>query len=254
MLERPDGRPELERRRERAQRVADRLELPMLVLAVAWLGLLVWEFVYGASRLLEALGIAIWVVFILAFALELTLAPRKLEYLKHNWLTVLSLLLPALRVFRVFRVLRAVRSIRLVRVFGSINRGMRSLGAALGRRGFGYVVALSLFVLAAGSAGMYGFERDATRGLDSYGDALWWTAMIMTTMGSDTWPTTLEGRVLCVALALYAFAIFGYVTATLAAWFIDREPARGGTESAADLRAELHELRAAVDRLNDRIR
>ncbi len=40
--------------------------------------------------------------------------------------------------------------------------------------------------------------------------------MIMTTMGS--WPQTPEGRVLCLLLAVYAFAVFGYVTAMLAAF------------------------------------
>jgi len=38
----------------------------------------------------------------------------------------------------------------------------------------------------------------------SCGEALWWTAMIMTTMGSQYWPQTIEGRMLCVFLALYA--------------------------------------------------
>lgn len=46
-----------------------------------------------------------------------------------------------------------------------------------------------------------GFERGALPrgGIDSYGTALWWTAMILTTMGSDYWPKTAEGRILCVA-------------------------------------------------------
>jgi voltage-gated potassium channel len=36
---------------------------------------------------------------------------------------------------------------------------MRALGAALQRRGFGYVIILTLLVLFAGSAGMYAFEN-----------------------------------------------------------------------------------------------
>ncbi len=42
-------------------------------------------------------------------------------------------------------------------------------------------------------------------------------------MGSDYWPRTPEGRILCLLLALYAFAVFGYVTATLASYFIGRD-------------------------------
>jgi len=46
---------------------------------------------------LKALGTVIWLVFILNFVVELVLAPRKLDYLKGNWLMALSLLLPALK-------------------------------------------------------------------------------------------------------------------------------------------------------------
>ena len=57
---------------------------------------------------------------------------------------------------------------------------------------------------------MYDFERP---GLRSYWDAVWWTAMIMTTIGSDYWPKTTEGRLLALLLSVYAFSIFGYITA-----------------------------------------
>jgi voltage-gated potassium channel len=42
-------------------------------------------------------------------------------------------------------------------------------------------------------------------------------------MGSDYWPQTPEGRLLCLLLAIYAFAVFGYVTAAIAAYFVDRD-------------------------------
>jgi voltage-gated potassium channel len=77
--------------------------------------------------------------------------------------------------------------------------------------------------------------------------------MIMTTMGSTYWPQTLEGRVLCLLLALYAFAVFGYVTATLASYFIDRDADRpdaaiAGQRVIEDLRAEVAALRATFVR------
>jgi voltage-gated potassium channel len=60
---------------------------------------------------------------------------------------------------------------------------MGALGASLGRRGFGYVIAaLTLLVTLADAAGMYAFENGAAGGLASYREALWRTAMIMTTI------------------------------------------------------------------------
>lgn len=252
----------LERERyELLQRLEDWLEAPMLILAFAWLVLLVGELIWGESLAFEIIGTTIWAVFILNFAVEFVLAPHKITYLQSNWLTVISLLVPALRIFRVFRVVRLLRltrvgrGLRLFRVISSLNRGMRALGANLQRRGFGYVVVLTVLVVFAGAAGMYAFENETPGGMNSYGEALWWTAMIMTTLGSQYWPQTFEGRVLCIFLALYAFAIFGYVTATLATFFVgrdaeDNEAELAGAKELAALREELTALRGDIRALS----
>jgi len=157
-------------------------------------------------------------------------------------------------VFRVLRAGRAVRGVRLVKVLGSLNRGTRALGASMGRRGFGYAVALTGLVTLLGAAGMYAFENNNPKGLNSYGEALWWTAMIMTTMGSAYWPESAEGRVLCVVLALYSFAAFGYVTATLATYFVGRdaessEAEVAGAKAVEELKAEVAALRVEIGEL-----
>lgn len=93
------------------------------------------------------------------------------------------------------------------------------------RRGLGYVILLTFIVLTTGAAGMYQFELEARGGpgFEDYGAALWWTAMLLTTMGSEYWPRTPEGRILCLLLAIYAFAVFGYVTAAIAAYFVGKD-------------------------------
>jgi voltage-gated potassium channel len=99
---------------------------------------------------------------------------------------------------------------------------------------------------------MYAFENEAPGGLHSYGEALWWTAMIMTTMGSQYWPQTAEGRVLCVFLALYAFGVFGYMTAALATFFIGRDAEDDGAELAGA--KQLAAVRDEVTALREEIR
>ena len=241
------------------------LETPMVVLGFVWLGLLALELTRGLNPALETLGTAIWIIFIVDFLLRLAIAPEKLSYVRRNWLTAISLLVPALRVFRfarLFRVLRvgrAARGLRLFRILSSLNRGMRALGLAMGRRGFGYAVVLTIIVVFAGAAGMHAFEKDNAdgRGLNDYASALWWTAMMVTTVGSEYWPQTVEGRVLCLILALYAFAVFGYVAATLSSFFIERDAASdnaetAGAESISELRSEVAALRADLRILLDR--
>lgn len=249
-------------RHELLRRVEDSLELPMLILAFVWLALLVVELIRGENLLFEIVGTIIWAIFILDFTVEFILAPLKGAYLKRNWLTALSLLVPALRLFRVLRAFRLLgvarvgRSLRLLRVVSSLNRGMRALGSSLSRRGFGYVIALTVLVLFTGAAGMYAFENDVAGGIESYGEALWWTAMVLTTMGSQYWPETVEGRVLCIFLALYAFAVFGYVTAALATFFIGRdaeseEAELAGARQLAILHAEVLALREDIRRISE---
>lgn len=228
------------------------LDWPMVVLAFIWLVLLILEWTRGLSPILNTIGIVIWIIFILNFVIELFLAPKKLAYLKSNWLTAISLVVPALRVLRVVKALRLLRVARisrgagLVRFLSSINRGMRGLGMAMSHRGAGYVILLTLIVTFTGAAGMYTFEKDtAAAGVfKSYGSSLWWTAMIMTTMGSQDWPVTPEGRVLCLLLALYAFTIFGYVTAVLATVFIglDQTREKKGSEISRKIDSLSHEL------------
>src|SRR5688500_13770179 len=75
------------------------LERPMIVLSFIWLALFIVELTRGLSPLLDVLGWVIWGLFIADFALRFALAPAKRAYLATNWLTVLSLLLPALRIF-----------------------------------------------------------------------------------------------------------------------------------------------------------
>lgn len=253
---------ELKRERyELLQRLEDWLETPMLVLAFVWLALLVVELIQGESLLFYFIGTIIWIIFIIDFAVKLVLAPDKSFYLKRNWLTATALLLPALRIFRAFRAFRLLRLARtgrglhLVRVVSSLNRGMKALGASLSRRGFGYVLVLTMLVTFAGAAGMYAFENQAPGGPVSYIESLWWTAMLMTTMGSEYWPQTAEGRLLCVFLALYAFGVFGYVTAALATFFVGRdadssEAELAGARQVAVLQDEVIALRNEIRALS----
>lgn len=250
-----DKRKANSERRQLLRRFENLFDLPMVVLGFVWLALLIIELIHNTSPLLETLGVVIWAIFIVDFAIKFILAPEKPAFLKKNILTIISLAVPAFRVLRAARVLRLLRwsrGARLVKVVGSLNRGMRALSATMKRRAFGYVILLSTLILFGGAAGMYAFENQVEGGLADYGTALWWTAMILTTMGSEYWPQTLEGRLLCILLALYAFAVFGYVTATLATFFIGRDAADQhsdipGAEQLEGIKKEIRELKKLME-------
>ncbi len=104
---------------------------------------------------------------------------------------------------------------------------------------------------------MLAFENEVEGGIKTYGDALWWTAMMITTIGSEYFPKTAEGRVLCFIIALYGFAVFGYVTATLATFFVGRDAENKeseivGAEDINALRGEIALLREEIKSLNNK--
>ena len=208
----------------------------MIVLSVCWLALLIIDFTLGLTRELTFVNWAIWAIFAVDAAIEFILAPDKLLFVRKRWVTLVAVILPAFRMIRLLRFLRFVRagkSLTLVRLLTSLNRNLNAIRAYFGTTGLASLLAITLAVVFSAAAAMLQFENPAAlaqtgvtdaRGFRSYPEALWWTAMIITTMGSEYWPKTPEGRVLCLILSIYAFAVFGYITASLASFFIGRKP------------------------------
>lgn len=176
---------------------------------------------------------------------------------------MIALILPALRVVRIARLFKALsrlRGLQLMRVLASVNRGMKTLGSTMQRRGFGYVMALTVIITFAGAAGIYFFERGVpgANGITDFWSALWWTAMVITTMGSEYWPKTPEGRTLCLFLALYAFSVFSYFAGTIATYFIGRDAADKkadivGRKDVDAIRQEIAELRKLLLEMPNRV-
>lgn len=213
------------------------LEPAFVALSVVWVALVVWDLALGGlPRSLEVLVYVIWGLFIVEFLTGLAIAPSRLVYVRHRWLTVFSLVLPAFRVLRVFSALRALRAVRVVRTVGllrvatSLNRGLAAVGRTARRRGVGYVLASTAIVIVVGAAGMAFFESPGTVGearadlspAQGFSEALWWTAYTMTS-GAPTTPVTGEGRLLGWGLSVYGLAVFGYLTAVLASHFVERD-------------------------------
>jgi voltage-gated potassium channel len=80
--------------------------------------------------------------------------------------------------------------------------------------------------------------------------------MLITTIASDYWPQSAEGRLLCLLLSLYGLAVFGYVTATLATFFIGRDADDDASElaGAKSIRALTSEIAALREELRGEAR
>jgi voltage-gated potassium channel len=94
----------------------------------------------------------------------------------------------------------------------------------------------------------------------SYGDAVWWAMVTVTTVGyGDAVPVTTEGRVAAVMLMLVGVVLLGTVAASLASFFSERSgkggvDAAGGVEGGPSERGvELDELRCSLDTVHSEL-
>jgi voltage-gated potassium channel len=78
----------------------------------------------------------------------------------------------------------------------------------------------------------------------------------MTAIGSDYFPKTASGRLLCFLLALCAIAVCGYLTATRATFFVSQDASEraelAGTKSLQALAAEITALRTEIQVLSQK--
>ncbi|AKB44798.1 MULTISPECIES: ion transporter [Methanosarcina] len=242
-----------EERMELLSQIDSLFDFPLTSLSILWLILIIIDLVSGLSSTLQTLSFFIWGIFIIDFFVELVVSPKMKDYLKENWLVALSLFLPALRILRLFSGLKMVRfashvrSLHLASVLSSFYRSLRTARQIIEQRGLGYILLLTTLITLLGAAGMYDFER---QGFTSYPDALWWTAMIMITAGSNYWPKTIEGKILAFLLSAYAFYIFVYVTAALASLLVGSE--KSFSKEIEELRSKVQRLSSKINRFSER--
>lgn len=232
--ESPRDEQSLQEERTLQEAIAQVLELPMFVLSMIMLVLLIVELAVPltseARRSVTFTVSIIWWVFVIEYAFMMFTAEDRWSYVRKHWLDGLFVLVPFFRVFAVLRAVRAIRLLRVVRpavlgrAFFTTRRGVRQLAHVLGRHSLPYVIAVTLVVLFLGALFMLLLERGAGGALiTDYGDGLWWAVGAITTVGTELYPVTAEGRVLATLLMVYGVGIFGYIAATLASYFIRPE-------------------------------
>ena len=177
-----------------------------------------------------------WLVFIGDYAARLWLARDRRRFFIRHLLDLMIIALPALR---------PLRLLRLVVLFRIINR---KAAAALQGRVPLYVTISAATLVFCGALAVLDAERHAPGStITSFGKAIWWAVVTVTTVGyGDEYPVTLQGRFIAVGLMIGGVALIGVVTASFAAWFIDRVRDTG-QETEAATRRDLEEIMSRLD-------
>ena len=214
-------------------------EWPLLAIAAVFLTAYSIQVIANLSdRQAAILNLVIWAtwgLFGVDYVAQLILAPRRLRWFTRNLHQLLILALP---------MLRPLRLLRLVTVLSVVQR---FAGSTLRGRVLTYVLGSAVLLTYVGALAVLDTEENAPgANIKSFGDALWWAVVTITTVGyGDRYPITFIGRLVAVGLMIGGIAVLGVVTASVAAWLVEQVRSNTAKEvqtADASLEAQIAEL------------
>lgn len=214
--------------------IEKKTELPMLVLVIIMIVSLVTPLIVKLDKnfiyILEIIDWIIWAIFFVELAVRTFFAPKKLIYLKRNWLDVLVVILPFLRIFRIFRVARlargarAIRALRFVRIISVFSKFTHELKNIFSRHGFHYLIAVFVGIIVIGTILIFNFEQSSINGSKNVGESLW---LVITNAFSggfaNIYPDTPEAKGMAIIIIILGNVLVSYFTATLASYFAEKD-------------------------------
>ncbi|MBI3972168.1 MAG: potassium channel family protein [Chloroflexi bacterium] len=201
-------------RRTKVPAARSAYELTMLSLAAAAVGL-----VWVETPWAELAHWAIWAAFVADYAVRLGRVPDRWHFVRSN-VPDLVAILPFDHVFRAARLIRLVRLLRLGVIAA---RYARPLTGVLQTNGLDRVLVVASGAVIVGAAGVQAAEP----GIETFGDALWWSLVTVTTVGyGDLSPATGWGRSIAVVLMLTGIGTLGMLTGSIATFFLSDRGAR----------------------------
>jgi voltage-gated potassium channel len=220
---------------EKVERWRKLTDTPLTIIAIGSLPVLFLHFVSDRLSSLDKkfiliVDLIVLTAFLLDYVVELILSNNKTRYIKTEWLNAIVTiaqavaLLPSLGIAGIFRAVRGVRIIltvlRILGISASVSRNdgrrlLREKAATLafGLAGFTWVTSAVAFTVA---------EDVGQEGrLNSFFDALWWSATTITTVGyGDIYPVTAIGRLIAIFTMLVGIGTLAVVTARIAKFLI----------------------------------
>ena len=214
----------------------------ILVLTVMSLAIMALLLLPLAPAELEALRFydnLICFIFLVDFALNLAGSHPRSEYVvrRRGWIDLLGSI-PSLGVFPAFGLLRLFRLFRLARIARLLQgQQKKDLIEDILHNRSQYATFITLLlaflVLVSSSLAVLQFEsRSPDANITTGGDALWWSAVTITTVGyGDFYPVTTLGRLAGVLVMLAGVGIIGALASILASLLVSPAPAEGRGDS-----------------------
>jgi len=221
------------------------MEWPLTAAAI------VFFFAYAYEILADPVGVwatlaqlatwATWGVFLVDYVVRITIAEHRWRWFSRHLLDLAIIVLPMLR------------PLRLMRFFTILAIIQRGAGTKLRGRVAIYTIGATVITIVVSALAVYDAE-DGIGNIDSFGDALWWAFVTITTVGyGDYYPVTLAGRLVAIGLMIGGIALIGVVTATIASWIVERVSDETTAKEMAS-QDQVEQLRGEIAELKEMIR
>ncbi|MEJ7722190.1 MAG: ion channel [Ilumatobacteraceae bacterium] len=183
-------------------------------------------------RFLDVVNVVVFAVLAVDYGVELVMASDRRAYARAEWINGLIVVtsgvavVPSLAAAGGLRVLRGVPALRavagVVRLMAIGGTAARTGRLVIRRRAVSFAVAMAgLTWLTAAAAFTLAEDVGDNGRVESFADALWWSAATITTVGyGDIAPVTLGGRIAGVITMVVGISTFAVITARVAAFLV----------------------------------
>jgi voltage-gated potassium channel len=236
-------------RRHRIDHLEHRIRFPMAALGLAWgvvgIVVLTTNRTGLAPQALVASFFIIWLLVVVESAARYIAVPDRRRYFASRRVEPIMVVVPFFQVWR----LPGVEPMTVL-----IGEGVERILAILRHRSLFRVLLAAGVLLVLGAWLVLLFEGNQHgSNIHSYGDALWWAVVTVTTVGyGDHFPVTLGGRAVAVVLMFVGIGLIGTLTATVASFFMQEHTDANKAQLQAahqDLGVQLSDIDARLGRL-----
>ena len=123
-----------------------------------------------------------------------------------------------------------------------LGEGLNRIRSVLLHHGL-YLVLIAVTVIVFAAAALEVVFESHSHGpiaIHNFGNALWWAVVTVTTVGyGDKVPTSGAGKFVAVGLMLTGIGLVGFLTATVASFFVQEQH----KTELAEIKGQLHEIR-----------